>query len=210
MNQIEALQAIRRLGVSTFETRDISALLRVTPANASILLGRLARAGLVRRVSHGRWAMPEPESRELIVEQLSAPYPAYISLHSALFRHGIVEQVPAVTYAVTLGRARRYDSPLGSVSFHHVPPVLFGGFELTPSGAKVAKPEKAFFDLIYLSPTRSRLFARLPEVEFPRSFRWSEVHHWIAEIPDARRRTSIKRKLAEFKSARPPLGPGDN
>lgn len=38
MNQIEALQRIRRLGVPGFETRDVAALLRVSPANASMVL----------------------------------------------------------------------------------------------------------------------------------------------------------------------------
>jgi hypothetical protein len=42
MNQTEALQKIQRLGVPAFETRDVSALLRVKPANASVLLSRLA------------------------------------------------------------------------------------------------------------------------------------------------------------------------
>jgi Mn-dependent DtxR family transcriptional regulator len=49
MNQTEALQRIQALGVPSFETRDVSALLRVAPANASIILTRLASRGFVRR-----------------------------------------------------------------------------------------------------------------------------------------------------------------
>jgi len=36
MNQMEALQRIQQLGVSSFESRDVSALLQVSPANASM------------------------------------------------------------------------------------------------------------------------------------------------------------------------------
>src|ERR1700691_3363965 len=158
MNQVEALQKIQQLGVPTFETRDISALLRVNPANASVLLARLASRGLVRHLARGRWSVSEQTNPELLAEQLAAPSPAYISLQSALFRHGMIEQVPEMTYAVTLGRARRGRTPAGTVSLHQMPLQLFGGFETGDEGAKVATAEKALFDLVYLSPTRTRLF----------------------------------------------------
>jgi predicted transcriptional regulator of viral defense system len=47
---------------------------------------------------------------------LTAPFPAYVSLQSALYLHGMVSQVPAVTYAVMLARARRFVTPLGTVA----------------------------------------------------------------------------------------------
>lgn len=87
---------------------------------------------------------------------------------SALFRHGLIEQVPEVIYAVTLGRARRIGTPAGTVSLHRMPPQLFGGFETADDGTKVATSEKALFDLLYLSPTRTRLFVHLPEIDFPK------------------------------------------
>src|SRR5476651_923539 len=156
MNQTEALQKIQNLGVAGFETRDISALLRVTPANASVLLSRLACRGFVRRLARGRWDIGAQPNREQLAEQVAAPSPAYVSLQSALFRHGLIEQVPEVLYAVTLGRARRVRTPSLTVSLHRMPPALFGGYETAADGAKVATAEKALFDLLYLSPTRSR------------------------------------------------------
>src|SRR5476651_2674386 len=121
MNQTEALQKIQKLGVSAFETRDISALLRVTPANASVLLSRLASRGFVCRLSRGRWSIGVQPNREHLAEQIAAPSPAYVSLQSALFRHGLIEQVPDVIYAITLGRARRVRTPSGTVSLHRMP-----------------------------------------------------------------------------------------
>lgn len=52
------------------------------------------------------------------------------------------------------------------LSLHHIPATLFAGFEVTGEGARMASPEKALFDLLYLGPGRSRLFA---------TFRWVEV-----------------------------------
>ena len=43
------------------------------------------------------------------------------------------------------------------------PVVLYGGFEETAAGVKLASVEKALFDLAYLSGGRSRLFTSLPE-----------------------------------------------
>lgn len=203
MNQTEALQKIRRLGVPSFETRDVSALLQVSPANASALLGRLAERELVGRLARGKWILG-PGSRALVAEQIAAPYPAYVSLQSALFRHGVIEQVPAITYAVTLGRARQVKTPQGMVSLHRMPPELFGGFEMADDGGKLATVEKALFDLVYLSPTRSRLFVRLPEIELPRTFRWSETARWAKIIAGKSRRVFVAAKLVELRARQKP------
>jgi predicted transcriptional regulator of viral defense system len=200
MNQIEALQKIRALGVSGFETRDIAALLDVSPANASVLLSRLARSGLVRRVSRGLWAAGDGIGPDRLVEQLAAPYPAYISLQSALFKRGLIEQMPSVVYAATPGRGRRVSTPLGTVSFHRIPAALFEGFTVDDNGVKIATAEKALFDLLYLGPSRSRLFARLPEIELPRSFKWGKVRKWIDRIHGKSRRAFVAKRLAELRS----------
>lgn len=196
MNQTEALQKIQQLGVPSFETRDVSALLRVTPANASALLSRLATRGFVRRLARGRWSIGAQSNREQLAEQIAAPSPSYVSLQSALFRHGLIEQVPEVLYAVTLGRARRVRTPSGTVSLHRMPPALFGGYEITDDGTKVATAEKALFDLLYLGPTRSRLFVSLPELELPKSFRWADLAGWTKKIPGKSRRAFVEKKLA--------------
>jgi predicted transcriptional regulator of viral defense system len=200
MNQAEALQRIQRLGVPVFETRDISALLCVRPANASVLLSRLASRGFVRRLTRGRWSIGVQSNQSQLAEQVAAPSPAYLSLQSALFRHGLIEQVPEVLYAVTLGRARRVNTPIGSVSLHRMPPKLFGGYDMAGDGTKMATAEKALFDLLYLSPSRSRLFASLPEIELPRSFRWPEVARWAKKIAGKSRRAFVERRIDEIKS----------
>jgi len=206
MNQVEALSRVRDLGVRAFETRDVSALLRVSPANASVLLSRLAGRGLVRRVGRGRWTLGDASPGQL-VEQLAAPAPAYVSLQSAMFRHGMIEQVPAVTFGVTLGRARRFATAAGAVSLHRIPPALFGGFVVADDGTKLATPEKALFDFLYLCPTKSRIFASLPEVDLGRSFRWSELRAWALKIAGKSRRAFVEKKLDAFMAARRRVGP---
>jgi predicted transcriptional regulator of viral defense system len=199
VNQSEALRRIQDLAVPTVETRDVSALLGVTPANASVILGRLATKGFMGRLARGRWSVG-PETRpDDLPERLTTPSPAYLSLQSALFRRGLIEQIPEVVYAVTLGRARRIRTARATVSLHRLPPELFGGFVVEPNGTKVASAEKALFDFVYLSPTKTRLFAALPELEIPAGFRWSELQQWAKRIAGRNRRTFVERRLARLR-----------
>jgi predicted transcriptional regulator of viral defense system len=201
MNQIEALQRLQKLGAPVFETRDAAALLAVSGANANVILRRLADQGMVTHLTHGRWLLGREFARFALPELLIAPQPAYVSLQSALFHHGVIEQIPAVVYAITLARPRRVATPLGTVSFHRMPPELFHGFEVDEHGAKIATAEKALFDVLYLAPARSRLFARLPEASFPREFRWSQVRDFARHVKSATRRSFIDKRVQEMQRA---------
>ena len=201
MNQIEALRRLQGLGTSVFETRDASALLSVTPANANMILRRLADQGQLVHLARGRWLSAPGISRFALPELISAPSPAYVSMQSALFHHGLIEQIPAVIYAATLGRPRRAATPMGVISFHRLPAELFTGFEVNDDGAKIATPEKALFDVLYLGPARSRLFARLPEMEFPREFRWSQLRDFAKSVKSPNRRKFIDRRIEEIHRA---------
>ncbi len=87
MNQIEALQRLKRLGTQEFETRDAAAALSVTSPNAHMILQGLARAGLLTHVSRGRWLVGADVPVFTRPELIFAPYPACVSLQSALFHH---------------------------------------------------------------------------------------------------------------------------
>ncbi|HEV8444070.1 MAG TPA: hypothetical protein VGQ27_11350 [Steroidobacteraceae bacterium] len=202
MNQIEALRRLQQLGTPVIETRDASALLRVTPANANMILRRLARQHLITHLSHGRWLTAASLSRFALPELISAPYPAYVSMQSALFHRGLIEQIPAVVYAATLGKPRRVATPLGTISFHRLPPELFSGYEVEADGSKIATAEKALFDTLYLAPARSRLFARLPELEIPRQFDWSYVGELAASIRFPSRRVHVQRRIQQLQHGR--------
>ena len=201
MNQIEALQRLRSLAAPVVETRDVAALLQVSTSNATTILRRLARQTLIAHLSRGRWLVDEKIDRLELPELISAPYPAYVSLQSALFHHGLIEQVPSVLYAVTQARPRRCRTPLGTISFHRMPPELFMGFDLSSrSDAKVAIPEKALFDLIYLAPGRSRLFSNHPELTIPRRFKWQRLKEYTRLVKSQSRRTYIADRIGALRS----------
>ncbi len=201
MNQIEALRRLQQLGTPVFETRDASVLLGVSAANANMILRRLAQQRQLTHLARGKWLSATSIARFALPELISAPSPAYVSMQSALFHRGLIDQVPAVIYAATLGRPRRVTTPLGVISFHHLPPELFLGFEIEDDGAKIANAEKALFDTLYLAPARSRLFARLPELSIPRKFAWETLHELAARVQSPTRRVYIERRIEEIQRA---------
>jgi predicted transcriptional regulator of viral defense system len=201
---LEVLSAVESFDAPVFTTRDAAARLRVPNGHASVSLARLAAAGQVIRLRRGVWALPNRVNPLALPEYLTAPFPAYVSLQSALYLHGMISQVPAMTYAVTLARTRRFVTPLGTVSLHHVQPAFFFGFD-DPGGAgtRLATPEKALIDFLYLTPARSRLFRALPELEWPRKFRVGVARAMVRRIEPTRRRTLVARKLDQLLDARP-------
>jgi hypothetical protein len=129
-------------------------------------------------------------------EHLTAPLPSYVSFQSALFLRGIVSQIPQVIYVASLAQTRKVKTSLGTFSIHRLAPTFFGGYEtVEDSGVRLATPEKALLDTLYLGPTRSRLFAHLPEVEISKDFDARRAREWITGIPAGPRRKSVEQRL---------------
>lgn len=196
MTGAAALARLRALQVPAVTTADAASVLRVSISAASHALQRLGATGLVTAVRKGVWALEQRPDPMVLAEYVTAPYPSYVSLHNALYQHGMIEQIPEVTYLVSLARSARVQTAIGTYSIHHVEPSLFGGFAVDArTGVKLATAEKAVVDFLYLSPTRTGLFAALPELTLPTRFRASEARAWIGRISSARLRTIVTVKL---------------
>ena len=115
MSPIATLAKLEALGQSLFETRDLTALLNVADSSATRTASRLARAGLLMKLGRGKWALSRNLNRLSVPEFLTSPFPSYISLQSALYHHGMISQIPAVIYAVSLARTRRCCWTAGSL-----------------------------------------------------------------------------------------------
>jgi predicted transcriptional regulator of viral defense system len=198
MNSRQAYATLRKLGVPAIRTSDAAAALKLSTPAAAQTLAALAKAELVTPIRQGLFWIDGTVDLDRLPEYLTAPLPSYISLQTALHRRGMIEQIPEVIYAASLARTQRVSTRVGSFSFHHFAPELFGGYDELPNGVKLATAEKALFDVAYLSAGRSRLFAGLPELELPRRFRAAELKRWLAKIPSERSRTIATRKLDEF------------
>jgi len=197
MNAAEAYARLQRLAVPAVATPDAAQVLGLSVDAANKTLSRLAKASLVSRVARGVWALSREIDPLVLPEYLTAPLPCYVSLQSALHHHGMIEQIPAVTYVVSLSRSRRVRTPFGTFSIHRVAPEFFGGFDVLPSGVRIATPEKALLDVLYLSATRNRMFARLPEIELPSRFDPAVAAKWMKRITSPRLEQIVRRRYAE-------------
>jgi predicted transcriptional regulator of viral defense system len=196
MKLIDALSSLIHLGQPIFTTSDAAAQLRGPNAHANKILSRLTAAKHLVHLKRGRWALADQIHLFSLPEFLTIPFPSYVSLQSALNHHGMISQIPAITYAVSLARTRRYETPIGVISIHHIQPALFSDFEIdTGSGAKIATPEKALFDLCYLSPAKSRLFTKIPELELTPTFNTKVALGLTKKISFPRRRTLVCQRM---------------
>jgi len=197
VNVARAARRLAGLGRPVVRTSDVAALFDESTFAASKTLARLSAAELVRPVRHGLfWVAAGPVDPYVLPEYLTDPYPSYVSLQTALYLHGMIEQLADVIYVVSLARTARVRTTVGTFSVHRVAPRFFGGFETHANGAKVATPEKALVDIAYLSSGKTRLFRALPELELPRRYRHRAAREWIARLPSSRARARVSRAYA--------------
>jgi len=203
MRLIDVHARLLKIGIPMFQTSDAAAYLGVGNAHASKLLARLAFSGHLARLGRGRWGFKDRIDSLALPEYLTSPYPSYVSLQSALYHHGMISQVPSVLYAVSLARTKTFGTALGTVSVHHIDPSFFFGYQPAAKGfGKIATPEKALIDFLYLSPARTRLFRALPELEFSRRFKVNEARKIIRRIRFVRRRNHVNRLFEKIWKAR--------
>lgn len=116
-------------------------------------LRRQERRGLVEHVSNKIYINKLAHgfsSRELVNELRPE---AYISLESALAEWGTSTQSPSVLTCVTTGFGRKFRTPSVKIIYRHIGTRLYWGFQekRTRHGQyKIAEPEKALLDWIYL------------------------------------------------------------
>jgi len=194
LKTIEALGRLRSLRRPIIQTREAAARLGVSRSRASQLLSSFEQAGLARRLKRGLWALQQDTDPFTVPPYLTAPLPAYVSFWSALFRHGMIEQVPRLIFVASLARTQRIATPLGAYSIHHLAPELFAGFDGSEERGYVALPEKALFDTVYLRAAVGGA-AALPELELPAGFQEERLEEWINRVARPRLRTLVSRGL---------------
>jgi len=136
-----------------FRTSDFVTFLGRDEAMVRVELSRLVSGGIVARLSKGLYANPfDPPSAEDLAMVLRSP--AYLSLESALSRHGILSQAPTSFSLVTTDLTRTFKALDLEFEYHHIQRAYFSGFQ-RQGPLDVAVPEKALLDLVYLRVIRT-------------------------------------------------------
>ncbi len=194
MRLLEAKQKIQGLRIPLLQTHEVAKILDLSNSQASLILHRLQEANEIVSIKKGLWLLEKDTNAFSIGEYLARPYPAYISLQSALYLHGMVSQIPTTIFLVTLARSQKKKVRDTTYSFHHMTVPLFLGFEYHEN-FNLACPEKALFDFYYFSATKKNIFKALPELEIPRGFNKNKLRDWCGLIANPRLRSHVAGKI---------------
>ena len=94
MTSGEIIARLRSLRLPAVTTADVAAALGMSVPAASHALSRFADVGLVTPVRRGLWALQEHPDPLVLADHVTAPYPSYVSLQTALHQHGMIDQIP--------------------------------------------------------------------------------------------------------------------
>jgi len=109
---------------------------------------------LLERIIKGVYKLKETEIKE---EFLLASYfdeSSYVSLESALSFYGMIPEYPYSITSVTIKKTKKFTTNYGIFSYRKIKSDLFFGFKLIAGDNylyRLATPEKALFDFIYLN-----------------------------------------------------------
>lgn len=162
-----------------FTTRAYAAAGGMSVVSASKRLATLEQHGQVERLTRGVWVVPEHPHFSLYgcVPLLLGGEVGYVSFLSALQLHGMISQIPKAVQVATTGLPRVLATRRGRFEFFRLHPRMMSeGVEWrdAPLPFRLASPEKALLDTLYLSTRRGRRFGALPEIELPVTFRRRE------------------------------------
>lgn len=132
---------------------DIARRYGIVDSTVGKALRRQERRGLVEHVSNRIYInkLANDFSLRELADVLRRN--SYISLESALAEWGISTQSPSSLTCVTTGFPRKFKSPSVRIVYRHIGENLYWGFQekRTRHGSyKIAEPEKALLDWIYL------------------------------------------------------------
>jgi len=128
----------------------------VDPKDVRRQLSRWTRAGKIRQLRRGLYALAPPHNRvtphPFLIANALVPG-SYVSGISALAHYGLIPEYAPRTHSVTLSRPSQWD---GGFVFQHLAPHLFFGYQsievVKGQFAFIAQPEKAILDLAHLTP----------------------------------------------------------
>lgn len=111
--------------------------------------------GYLKKVVKGYYIFSElPIDENVLFEIANRIYsPSYVSFEMALSYYGLI---PESIYGITSASTRKtisFKTPLGEFSYRTIRPKLYFGFDYLPvfdNYCKIASPEKALLDYIYL------------------------------------------------------------
>ncbi len=180
MKTIELIKALDRLRKPFYTISDLEKVTGQSRKSLYVALKRLADRGVLRRMGQGVYSLfTTPPNVEVAASSLYMPN--YLSFEAALSRRGILTLIPYTLTFATTRKTRRFAIEGRSAEFRQIKKELFWGYE-TEGGIYVAKPEKAFLDLVYLA-SRGNASVDLDEIDIDKLSQ-PRLKEFLKKYPD--------------------------
>lgn len=194
MNSIMSLGRLAQVKKPIVTTTEVALVLKKTLPAASQTMLTLVDSGVVTKIKRGLWAISTIRDPLIVAPYLTAPYSAYGSFWTALSRHDMIEQIPKEIHVISLDRAQKIPTALGTFHIYHITKELYGGF-IETNGVRLATKEKALFDTIYLLSVLGSRHVSLVELTLPSNFDYNGLFNWVEKIPSKKLKTMTKTHL---------------
>jgi predicted transcriptional regulator of viral defense system len=149
MKSIEIIKTLERLNKPFYSIADLEKITGLMRKSLYVTLKRLADRGILEKIGQGIYRLFTAKgSLENIAASLYIPN--YLSFESALSRYGVLNLVPYTITFATTRKTRRITLQGRDIEYRQIKKELFQGYEMQ-DGIYIAKPEKAFLDLVYLA-----------------------------------------------------------
>ncbi len=128
MRQLQAIQLLHshcRTAPPVFSKRDLEVLMpHAKRQSFDATLRRLVDSGVLVRAAYGIYVNAlSPTGHGSVLDQIARAlrrsHHSYVSLESALSRHGVISEVPMRLTLMTTGRSGEFDTPYGTIEFTH-------------------------------------------------------------------------------------------
>lgn len=184
-----------------FTTRDYALANHQSLPAASRSLQRLAKKKVIQKVTKGIWANDKhPYFSPLgCVPLLLGSEEGYVSFLTALQYHGVISQIPSTIQIATTGHGRKLKTPIGIFEFFKLKPTMMTDkIEWTNAKTpyRMATPEKALMDTLYISTRKGKRFVSLPEIEG--CDKGTLLNIVKQQIPNDKIRTAILTRLVKM------------
>jgi len=156
--------------------------------------------GYLLRLKRELYFLREVELKDEFVLANHLYKPSYVSLESALNYYGIIPDVPFSVTSITTRKTQEFKSQFGLFMYRSLKPELFFGWQKIQAGKdqfyKIARPEKALFDFLYLNQKSfGEDFPQEERFSFNKDFNWQEFKRYAKLVKNKRFTGLIERLL---------------
>jgi len=139
--------------------------------------------GYLLRLKRELYFLKETDLKDEFVLANNLYKPSYVSLESALNYHGIIPDVPFSVTSVTTKKTQEFKNKFGLFIYRSLKSELFFGWQELEVGKnqfyKIANPEKALFDFVYLNQNSfGENFPQEERFSFTKDFNWREFKRY--------------------------------